>query len=145
MTGEKVVSISKISDSVALQQLESLLDYYEIGGDDFPEKKQKDAFEMTCARLKKAIMKGRLTVSVEDGIKITQRLKKTYGETTELEYQELSGKNKVAMGQYEETEQHKKIYALLGSLTSLGESGIEQLKAVDLSTAECLGFLFLQV
>lgn len=137
---------NKISDEVAEQQLNELLDYYELESDCFIEKKQKNVFEMTCIRLKKAIRKGRLSISsVDDNIIIKQYLKKPPGEIKELEYEELSGKNKVVMGKYEEDDQHKKIYALIGSLTGLGESAIEKLKGVDSSICESLGFLFLQV
>jgi len=38
-----------------------------------------------------------------------------------------------------------KAYALMGSLSSLGEDAIKQLKSVDLSLAEVLGLIFLSV
>ncbi len=135
-----------ISAEVARQQLDELLDYYELDGESFLDENQKNIFDQTCERLKKAIMKERLSISGEDGIKVTQHLKNSYaGEVKVFEYAELAGKHKMSMGKHKDTDHYGKMYALLGSLTGMGETAIRNLKGPDLSTAECLGFLFLVV
>lgn len=137
---------NKISREVAEQQLQELLDYYELDEDCFVDEKQSDIYTQTCERLKKAIMKGRLSVTNEDGIKVKQYLKNAYdGEVKEFEYAELAGKHKLSMGKKKDNDHYGRMYALVGSLTGMGETAIGKLKGPDLSTAECLGFLFLQV
>jgi hypothetical protein len=137
---------SKISATVAQQQLDELLDYYEIDGESFIDENQSNIFSQTCERLKKAIMRGRLSISGKDGIEVKQHLKNSYaGEVKVLDYAELAGKHKTSMGKHKDTDHYGRMYALLGSLTGMGEVAITKLKGPDLSTAECLGFLFLQV
>ncbi len=137
---------NKISEEVATQQLAELLDYYEIEESDMVGDDDEKAFEMTCKGLKKAIRKGRLTITCQDEIKIKQILAKSYGgEVNELEYEELAGKHKLSMGKKKNTDHYGRMYALLGSLTGMGETAIAKLKGSDLSTAESLGFLFLRV
>ncbi len=139
-------SNNKISKEVATQQLEEFLDYYEIDDDSFVDEAQLNAYIQVCGKLKKAIQKGRLTITNDDGIKIKQSLKNSYdGDVKEFDYAELAGKHKLSMGKKKDTDHYGRMYALLGSLTSMGEAAIGKLKGSDLSTAECLGFLFLQV
>lgn len=135
-----------ISAEVARQQLSIMLDYYEIDGESFLDENQSNIFSQTCERLKKAIMKGRLSITSKDGIEVKQHLKNSYaGEVKILDYAEIAGKHKTSMGKHKDTDHYGRMYALLGSLTGMGDAAIRSLKGPDLSTAECLGFLFLQV
>lgn len=137
---------NKISKEVAAQQLQELLDYYELDEDCFVDEDQSNVYLRTCERLKKAIMRGRLSITNEDGIKIKQILKNSYdGDIKEFDYSELAGKHKLSMGKKKDGDHYGRMYALIGSLTGMGEAAIGKLKGPDLSTAECLGFLFLQV
>lgn len=136
---------SKISSAVAQQQLDELLNYYEIDKESFLDDNQANIFDQTCGRLKKAIMKGRLSINNEDGIKVKQLLKNSYGgDIDSLNYAVLAGKHKTSMGKHKDTAHYSRMYALLGSLVGMSDV-IKKLEGVDLSTAECLGFLFLQV
>ena len=82
-------------------------------------------------------MKGILEIKTEDEFLIIQTLKNG----TRLEYVEITGKAKVMMDK--EKGNHGKMYALLGSLSGLGSKALKDMKGVDVSLAETLGFFFL--
>ena len=130
----------KLSEESAQEQLNQLLDYYEIDFTDIPTD-QKNAFDMIGKKLVKFIRQGRLEIKIEDGIQCIQTLRNG---TTTIEYKELSGKAKSAMGTKSAEDGNGRIYALMGALSD-GEAAIIQLKGPDLSLAECLGAVFLAV
>jgi len=130
-----------ISKEVARGQLEMLLGYYDLDAGDFENDTMKDLFETACNKLVKAISKGRLEIKEDEGLKITQHLRTG----DELVYAEICGKHKTAMAGKKDGDQYGKIYALLGSMSGVGETGISKLTGVDISVAECLGFLYMQV
>jgi hypothetical protein len=133
----------KLSEQSAEDQLNLFLEYYELMEEDIPET-QKSAFISACKRIIKAIRLGRLEITNVDGIKIVQTLKNPIGESQTIEYGRIVGKAKIAMkGKVDDD--YGKMYALLGSLSGLGEVAIQKLEGPDLSIAECLGLLFLQV
>jgi hypothetical protein len=101
----------------------------------------KEQFDTARNKLIKSIMKGRLEIKEDEGLKVKQSLRS--GET--LEYSELCGKHKLAMKGKKDGDHFGRIYAILGSVTKAGEAAISKLTGVDMSVAECLGFLFLQV
>jgi hypothetical protein len=49
------------------------------------------------------------------------------------------------MDGYKEDDHYHRMYALAGSLNGLGATGMSQLSELDMSAAECIGFIFLQV
>ena len=132
-----------ISRAVAEEQLDLFLDYYDLEIEDFANEAMKEQFETSCNKLVKAITKGRLEIKEdeESNLCVTQILRNE----EHMEYAVVSGKHKIAMKGKKETDGYGRIYTLLGSITSLGETAISKLKGVDLSIAECLGFLYLQV
>lgn len=131
----------KLSEEVAEDQVQLFFDFYEIEMDDIPEE-QTRAIDVSLGRIKKAIRRCRLEFVESDGVvKITQHLK---NETT-IVYGEISGRSKLAMKNKSDSDSYGKIYSLCGSLTGIGEAGIAKLKGADISLAECIGALFLQV
>ena len=132
----------KISLQVAKENLQSMLDYYEIDIDEIDEKDVKKAIKSGYNRIIKALRLGRLEIKIENGITITQTLRNG---TEKLTYREIDGKAKTAMAPKEEKDWYGKSYALMGSLSDMGETAITSLKGVDLSLAEVLGMIFLQV
>lgn len=130
------------SKETAKNELKKMLDYYEIEIEEIEDEKLKTAIENSYNRLVKAVMKGRLKVKLENGIEIIQKLKDG---TTEIKYKEINGKAKTAMAGKKEDDFYGKAYALMGSLSGLGESAISSLKGVDLSLVEVLGLIFLAV
>lgn len=133
----------KLSESVARQQLQDMLDYYEIDIDEIEEKEVKRAIKSGYKRLIKAVRLGRLDIKIEDGtIKIIQT---TRSGNEKITYKEIDGKSKTAMATKEEKDWYGKSYALMGALSGLGETAIASMKGVDVSLAEVLGMIFLQV
>jgi hypothetical protein len=141
-------NITKIADSkfkigkeAARAQLDTLYEYYEIDFNELPEELGK-ALRATDLKLLKSVRLGRVEISLDDNsiIKVVQNIRS--GEP--LEYREIDGQAKVAMGGKDEKDHYGKAYALMGALCGLGETAITQLKSHDLSVAECLGTVFLQ-
>lgn len=132
----------KLSEKNAKEVIEKMLDYYEIDIAGIEDKELKKVIKGGYGRLVKAVMLGRLEVKTEDGIKITQHLRSG---GTDIEYREIDGKAKMAMAGKEEKDYYGKSYALMGSLSELGEGAISSLKGVDLSLTEVLGMIFLSV
>lgn len=130
----------KLSTESAEAELDKLLEYYEIDIDDLPPE-SISGIEAVLKKMVKFIRLGRLEIKTEDGIQCIQTLRDS---ETAITYKELTGKAKTAMGTKETTDQHGRIFALLGALSD-GEAVILKLKGPDLSLAECLGGLFLLV
>jgi len=131
-----------ISWEVASEQFDLFLGFYDLEADDFANEATKEQFETVSNKLIKAIMKGRLEIREADSsLCVTQILKN--GDS--LEYSVVSGKHKLAMKGKKDTDIFGRIYAIMGSITGLGETAISKLQGADLSIAESLGFLLLQV
>jgi len=135
---------SKLSRESAEEQFNLFMDYYDIDPEDWADSLQVP-FQTAKNRLIRAITKGNLSIEAGDPIRIVQILIKPKGDTTELVYSEMSGRAKVAMKGKDETDTFGKIYALVGSLTGLGETAITRLTGADMSIAESIGLLFLQI
>jgi len=131
----------KFDKRTASAEIKKMLDYYEIDIDEIEDKDLKRAINQGYDRLIKAARLGRLSVKLEDGIKIIQTLRNG----TEITYDEISGTAKTEMAGKAPDDHYGKSYALMGSLSGLGEGAIKQLKGVDLSLAEVLGLIFLSV
>lgn len=131
----------KLSEEAAQEQLDSLLDYYEIELEDLPEA-QRQAVKASVRKLVKAIRIGRLEIDFDGNGAVVVRQNIRAGEP--LTYREIDGKAKVAMGNKEANDSYGRAYALMGSLCGLGETAISQLKGPDLSLVETLGVVFLQ-
>lgn len=132
-----------ISKEVATDHVNAFLNYYDLSENDLKNKDQKDMFNTCIDKIVKAITEGRMSIKEnEKGYpEITQKLQS--GEL--LVYGVLSGRSKVAMKDCEDSDMYGRIYALIGSLTGVGGSAIEEIKGKDLSLAESIGFLFLKV
>lgn len=132
----------KLSEKSAKENLQEMLDYYEIDLDDIEDKVVKSAVKSGLKRLIKAIRLGRLEIKIEDEFKIIQITRS--GKET-ITYREIDGDSKSAMSTKDEKDWYGKSYALMGSLSGLGESAIRKMKGVDISLVEVLGMIFLQV
>jgi hypothetical protein len=130
----------KISDKVATEQLIKLLSYYDIDIDNIEDKKLQQLMESVFNKTVQFIRMGKLEIKIENGVQIIQNTK-----NDKIIYTGIRAENKISMDAYEEKETHKRIYAVLGSLSGLGENAILKLEEQDMSCAECVGFIFLQV
>jgi hypothetical protein len=129
----------KISERVAEDQVNLLLDYYDIELADINNDAQRDAVESALTKLRRGVRRGLLEIKEQDGLKVTQILRNQ----EKIEYCELDGRAKLAMKNKKDTDGHGRIFAIMGYLSGLGESAIICLKANDLSIVECLGVIFL--
>jgi hypothetical protein len=97
---------------------------------------------MSKTKILRAIRRGLIEIGTDtDGnIKVTQNIAED-----KIDYAVIAGKHKVAMKDKSDTDNYGKIYALMGSLSGLGETAIQKLKGVDLGLVESLGGFYLQV
>lgn len=137
-----------LDEEPAQDQLDLLLDFYEIELEDFEEFKSEDdrveqAMRSACKRLKRFIRKGLIEITAENGLTIIQHLRFSKGETTQLIYRIMDGKAKMQMQKAREDDFYGKLYCLMGSLANVNANQISQFKGVDSSVVECLGAVFL--
>lgn len=131
----------EISEESALGQFKVFTDYYEI---DEPGESDKDAARAFAANkriITKAVMKGRLEITL--GASGNLLVEQTTTTGAKITWGEYSGRVLA------ETDKVKgeinKLHALAGALTSLGVNGIQRLTGKDSSTAHSLASLFLLV
>ena len=67
-----------ISEEVAKGQVDLLLDYYDLIPEEIKDEVARKQVEDSVQNLKKWIRLGRLTIKIENGIKITQIFKKPF-------------------------------------------------------------------
>jgi hypothetical protein len=135
-----------ISEENARAQVQTFLDYYEINLEDVKNTEAKNGLDSTIDKVVKQIMLGKIEIREEaDTIIVNQHLKKPMGEIKIIEYAELGGKHKVAMKDKGANDFYGRLYAMLGSISGLGETAIVGLKGTDLSACEALGVLYLNV
>ena len=138
-----------LSKEAAESEVKKILKYYELDIDDIEDKEQKKFIKANYDRLIKAARLGRLEVKIEKGISVIQHCRlidekgnsNALGET--ITYKEINGEAKSATAGKEATDLYGRIYAVMGSLSGVGEDGIKKLKGVDLSLCEVLGAIFL--
>ena len=135
-----------ISAEVAMDQVMEFLETYDIDVDAIESKKGKSGVESSLNKLVNYVRSGLVEIDKKDGkITITQHLSITKGEVTTLVYASIQGKNKVEMDGCEDNDRYTMIYQLVGSLCGIGSEGIKKLEGKDLSVAEVLGAIFLQI
>jgi len=138
---------NKISEDSALEQIVEILNYYNIPLERLEDSEKSEAAgESILDALIGFFRRGQLETRVnENGI---LNIIQTTQSGAKIEYQEVGSRQKKVMDKYG-TENYKRLYAFLGSLSGLGSDGIELLKAGgvqnDLACAEILGTLFLLV
>ena len=138
-----------LSKEAAESEVKKILKYYELDIDDIEDKEQKKFIKANYDRLIKAARLGRLEVKIEKGISVIQhcRLFDEKGNSNALgeiiTYKEINGEAKSATAGKEATDFYGRIYAVMGSLSGIGEDGIKKMRGVDLSLCEVLGAIFL--
>lgn len=133
----------KISEESALVQVRELLDFYRVDIDEIEDPQQQSSLALALNRLARAYRRGALENLHADGrFKIVQHLEAPTGDAKEIVYDELQGKHKTAMDGLPAQAYVARQQTLLGSLSGLGADAIRSLRSVDLSTAECLAFVF---
>jgi hypothetical protein len=139
----------QISKETAKDQLDQLLNYYDLDPDDYKEIQVDGnsagiAIDVSIKKITKAIMKGRLEITLDDNGRpfVVQHLVGRYKSVDKLTYKPITGSAKVEMDK-RKGESNSKLYALMGSLSGEGAEIIQALEGPDLSLVESLGGLFL--
>ena len=133
-----------LSKQGAETEIQKIFDYYEIDPDEIEDKDQKKFVKANFDRVIKAARLGRLEVmNDEKGFRVIQHLRDDKDRSNSLTYREIDGNAKTATAGKDEKDFYGRIYAVMGSLSGLGEGGIKKLKGVDLSLCEVLGAIFL--
>lgn len=140
-----------LSQEVAEEQIQTLLDYYDIDFED-PNLDEDElrAAKSAARKLTRAVRKGGVEIKEEDdGLAVYITLRHPPKNVTNpVRFREIDGKAKIAMKDVKSaTDYHGRIYKMMANLSSdaLSYPKVIALKGTDLATVECLGLLFLQV
>jgi hypothetical protein len=143
---KKKKSKNRISEDVAADQVDMLLDYYDLTEDDIAEAEKNSGMSDILRKLKSFVRKGRLSIElVADEPKVTMHLKKPQGDIESFPIAIVGGRSKVAMKDKAATDYYGRIYAMMGVLTGFGEDAMREMKGPDLSCLETLGMVFLSL
>jgi hypothetical protein len=136
-----------ISEDSAIEQLEILMEYYDIDKNDIEIEEGAEAVQTLMNGLVRAIRKGRLEITVDsDGkLVVTQHLKYPPGDITDINYNIVGQKARLAMDRVKSTKEQERMCAFMGSLSGLGSTGIGSLVAADMGTMNRLATLFSMV
>jgi hypothetical protein len=131
----------KISEETAKEQMQLFYDYYDLDiEEDLLDKDAKIAVRSAEKRVLNAIRSGRLEITKEKELKIVQSI---IPGDLKVEYKELDGQCRVEADKQDGG--CSKMLTIAGYLNGLGFEGMKKMKGKNLSTAECLGMLFLQI
>ena len=97
--------------------------------------------------LARAIRKGRLEIKVDSDNKlvVTQHLQHPPGDITDINYNIVGQKARLAMDRVKSTKEQERMCAFMGSLSGLGSTGIGSLVAADMGSMNRLATLFSMV
>ena len=143
----------------ATEIVEEFLDSYEIDlEEDLEEEEDEDGKKVdpaklarqTMKKLTKAVMSGRLEFeedSDDNGMVAVQHLKTKVGDVSSLRWEGITGQAKTVLKDLDNKKDSSfaKVYKLTAVLTGTSDVTVRKLKNLDLSTAEVLTTLFLQV
>jgi hypothetical protein len=133
-----------LSQETAAEQVRQLLAYYEFNAEHLPQA-MRAALESSVAQIEQGVRLGLLEIDISaERCEVKQHLKRPVpGASNPIVYREVSGKAKI--GIREDGGNYGKMYAFLGALSGEGAAIYLNMKSKDLSLAEALGALFLQV
>ena len=143
MAEEKTI----ISEDSAKEQLEILMEYYDIDKDDIEIEEGPEAVQTLMNGLVRAIRKGRLQIKVDSDRKllVTQHLKHAPGDIDTIDYSIVGQKARLAMDRVKSTKEQERMCAFMGSLSGLGVQGVSSLVGADMGTMNRLATLFSMV
>lgn len=131
----------KLSEEVATEQLMELLGYYDVDIARIEDEAERQKLERVFDQLRDYIREGK--IEIRRGEKEKLEVAQNTSAGSQIVYTEVGGPAKLAMDKHPGAQHYARVYALLGSLSSLGSAGIQKLPAKDLAVAEILGSVFL--
>lgn len=137
----------KISEESAVEQLDILLEFYDIDKNDIEIEEGPEAVQTLMNGLIRAIRKGRLEIKVDsDGkLLVTQHLQHAPGDIDVVDYNIVGQKARLAMDRVKSTKEQERMCAFMGSLSGLGIQGVSNLVGADMGTMNRLATLFSMV
>lgn len=141
----EVTDEEQLSEESAQAQVDQFINYYEIHTEDLP-KELKMAHVYCINHMKRAIRNGRLEIEIVDGvIVLRQNLKRPPAgmKGSQLVYKEVGVTPKRAVD--DDANKGVRLSQFLGALTTEGETLISKLSGPDMSLAESLHSVFLQI
>ena len=134
----------KLSRETALGEVGKILEFYEYDVSALADGAVKNQATESLETLTRAFQDGSLEINDSaPEFTITQNLKKSPKVTGPINYGEFNGSAKLALDKVPSGETYKRIYSLLSILSKTDVAYFKGMSAVDLATAEALGFLFL--
>ena len=135
---------NQLSEESATELIERFVKFYRIYPEDLP-KNISAGIKACLSAMRRALMEGRLEIDIEGkNITVTQHIDDIKpGVPEKIIYGKLKGRAKIGMD--DDDPGYQRIYALLGALSGDGLEVIQKLEGIDMSLAESLGTVFLQV
>lgn len=131
----------KLSEEAATEQMQNLMDSYDIDKNDLVIDQGPEAIETILNRLIRAVRMGLIEV-LDDG-SVKHNLHKPMGDTESITYKRLNG---LAMKARDKAKGHfEKDCAFMGSLGNVPTNAMAKLDAVDISIVQRLAALFMVV
>ena len=136
-----------ISEESANEQLETLMNFYDIDKDDIEIEEGPEAVQTLINGLIRAIRKGRLEIKTDSDsqLLVTQHLQHAPGDVSTIEYKVVGQIARLAMDRVKSTKEQERMCAFMGSLSGLGVQGISSLVGADMGTMNRLATLFSMV
>lgn len=131
---------NQLSEEVAQDQLDILTDFYDV---DLEDDEDSGTRRIAKKRLLRAIQQGRLTITSQDGLTITQVLKNPPGEIYDINYRIVTGADRSRTEKIAADNAYEKMYTLVGMASGLGAKAIKSLYGADLAAVEGLSVVFL--
>ncbi len=135
-----------LSEESAEAAVRELVTYYHVDVDAIPDRKDRSAVEAALSGLVIDYRLGlleNLKDSSSGRLKVKQHLQDPPGSISEITYDKMSGKAKVASDGFDANDRYQRIYAIMGFLSGNPPEVIQALSGKDLSAAESLGMVFL--
>lgn len=136
-----------LSEESAFLQVMSFLEFYDVDIEEIKDEKARNATESVLEKIVSFIRMEYISIEKIEGVPIVIQYidgNKT-DENKKLQYKQITGKAMEQTDGFGENDNNAKTHALLGSLSSVGKAGIEQLSGKNLSAAQCLSALFLSI
>lgn len=134
------------SEEIAKDNLDELLDYYDINKDDIEIEEGPEAMQTLLNGLVRAIRKGRLKIEINEGdLTVVQSLKFPPGDISEITYGVVNQKARMEMDKIKDNKAQERMLAFMASLSGCTSKVLVGFKGVDMGTMNRLATVFSMV
>lgn len=135
----------KISEQVAEEQFESFLDHFDIDFSDIEIEDGEEAARTMKNALIRAIRRGALEITTEDGLSIRQILTHPIGDIQAIVYTDKIAKARLAMDHESPKKTQARMYAFMAALSGTPPSQLIKMQGKDLMVYGRLTAIFSMV